>query len=1579
MTHVDAGKRKKKKEINSRLFYGRNIDILCSKYLLASVEDEKHTYSSYEESSEEDDILDSGGNGNNLVEILSTSGEEPTFAPPKKFLPGEFNCDIVYTKRFPLHWRLAPNAAYNKLMTDTLPPFLVKNMPGMFVCSHKNAVVYCFLSEVATSIHHGPTLPDSMNQSFLNSANNVDDSYYGANPESPYGSSLVTSNNEPEVLGTSQSRIRHHSHVYNKPSPQGSIGSDRQQFSPRNSPSLTDTGGASASSPAAGLRKQPSARHYEGRELVLDVYGVEVDYYIIDGLVEMIDSRITSEITLKEVQQFLVRNPNSKLSRADIDFILPVDKEPLIRHQLIIPSLIENTVQFLKIFRKNVLSGSSLHPIHSNYLPGIIKRHHDKRYSNYDYTMNGSRVLEEQSQRIPTEEWSCLDFAFYYNYLNRAPGMYLPLEQKIGEGVAGVCLSVLNEEELAYNRIISNYPSTNGEHGKFNMDALKTCLNSDMDRTDCGEKLRVAIDIWSHCKIDTNQIYQYIYKAFRQSVCDYIIENTVSCMANAKQDHEDFKSLAKLLLFAMKKAAEWESSTVRQISKQIQLAPWYFDGIILQLKSDLTDIHLSLDPFVARAVLSSELSSIYGMSDHQVDENIEYKVYVPGFCHTEADSSDLALHDKEGSSTKRLTSLVSRDPPLDITKPKEQQQVQRYTQNKKKLVEVETFNNINYRYLVISGLPELHSKYIPSSTPGIRRSSTEGGDQGVCRPNNSRNMYFANSGSAISPIGEEDYQQSNYNLRREDTASLHSRQESLASSISKALPGYMSKQKANDFKEVSHQHSFVLFTLDSFQISIHAYNCSDQFIDHIHHTTFRNVIQQETRHMGLNNILHQKLGLFHHSDTMINILSRKQEPDTNTTTAPVLIPATPLQHNALTQVQLANNSSSRTPMSPNLVNTIGRLVQIDSSSSIPSLESLSNDRKSKGSTIVADFENLQLLVKNTFDYKHRSLRKSYPLSVLDIYDNAKLCKSTASKSHPPGFTDTVFTAVREADANTVLRDMYADSTENNKNWYDKDYLLRHGEPYLDMYLARSKPLAAHEKAFKVYTKWADHYYGPGHTKTTDEMMTVDELKQILKASRLLHFCRTPLIFCESTTTTNSAPSERSSASLLVGGSGFKKLFNKPTVSKSPEITAWYETLSSGFMREYASYLESIGMHLIVYGPSNDQPDEIEAYLSRFTIAEDYSVDSPVVYLLQVFEGGSIMCEVRLTGAFVSVTLYTLHRRYGRLQHSPFSRQQRKEIGRENFQNFMGECDQFKQRIHVNSFVFDFHLRYIQRSLDDMDSLPPNLNLLSIIKNTVSVYDRPAIYSRNRIIHGTYEFTVEDSSKELIPWIMNTGHKMGLKTLKADKMPVACFVSSDDFSFDNRINSNLVVDSENAPFRYTLILCPAEKFANDQWRGTVGVHRQGSFDMIGSNSAQKLVGRIIGGPESRDGENYSRSISLQYFVLVTYRGMDRCYSSDRCQRAWSEVLKDKPKRYANFLDEVLSPETFKLNDVFQSAKYKMDDIIKKVLSKSDFCEQCKAIESNTFLYRHCISFTAKLIGIRCMKLCAQTCQRNHQNI
>ncbi|KAI9483439.1 MAG: hypothetical protein EXX96DRAFT_142328 [Benjaminiella poitrasii] len=1468
----------------------------CSKYLLSTVDEGKSLYSSGEESSEEDEFATSA-TGSNLVEILSTSGEESAFSPPKKFVPGQFSCNVVYTKRFTLHWRLGPNVAYNKLMNDTLAPFLVKNKNGMFVCSHQEAVVYCFLSECNITSHSSALL-DSMNQSYI-STHTTEDGFCLSNPDSPYSNTPLNVN-ENDALGTSHSRIRNSAYITNKPSPQGSINSERQQFSPNQSPYLTDIM-VTASSPLGG--KKSGGKNYEGRELVLEVYGVDLNYYIIDGLVDMIESRITSDITLKEVQQFLVRNLNSKLSRADIDFILPVEKEPLVHRLLHLPSVIENSAQFLKILRKNVSSGSSMYTLHSHYLPALIKHHHDLRYKGYVHNDIGNRISEENYTRTPIEDVSCTDLVFYYNYLNRAPGTYLPFEQKIGEGIAGICLTLLSNEGSACNKnTTSDHNDTKGLYELFTQERLLSCLDSDLEKIENGEKMNISVSIWSHSKIDVEQIYQYVYKLFRQSICDYIIENIITSVSLSKQITGDFKSITSAFLFTLKKAVEWESSTVKNITQPIKLAPWYMDSIIMKFKSSLLDVHVSMESIVGQADISFNFNDKDNTNDYLEEYNLYFPIHSSNIDEiTTIDKNQQLLSFQNskncisGSSSKNIKATgfegSNRDEEENIHTP--------------------VCNSRNYRYVIISGLPELVTKF-SSTTADYQILNNETYDMSYLNKLGVARSFPYGSSDSVNLFRDEELQ-SHFNktdaLKREDTTSSHSRQESLASSMSKLLPTHTTKTKNNDAKDISHQHSFLTCILDADQLSVFTYNCTDVFTESIYNTLYKIVAQEETRHMILNNILHQKMGLFQHSQKMGSIITRKHNSQENNLVSEQN--ASTLYHAALAQVQMINNNSTRSPMSSSFANTFGRLIQMDLSSSVQSNDNVSGEQKpvNKTAESIAFFENLQQIITNNLDSKSYQRQRQKSANYYLVENNEKLLNSVK----PTRATDLVFSSARENDANTVLRDAYTDSTDENQYAHDKDYLLRHGGPYLELYLAKSKPLAAHDKAFKVYTKWADQYYGPGHNKTIDEMMTVDELRLILKASRLLHFCRTPLIFSGSNTPTSSYME-----SVM---NGFEKLFSDIAVFKSKEMTAWYEILAQSFMKEYASYLESIGMHLIVYGPSNDNQDEIDAYLSDFTITENYSVKSPVVYLLQVFEGGSIMCEVRITGAFVSVTLYTLHRRYGRIQYANHSNYQRRhKVGREIFQKFMSECDRFKQRIHVNSFVFDFHLRYIQRSLDDIESPPSHLNLLSVIKNTASIYDRPAIYSRNRIIQGTYQLTIEKSLAELVSWMMNSSHKLGLKPLTIDQTHVACFMSSNSLTFTDQGN-------ENSPFRYTLIICSTDKSVSTEWRESMGVHQQGSFDLRGTNSIQKTISKVYTADITNES---SIEISFRYFILITYREMDCCMSSDHCRRAWSEVLKDRPGKHTNFMDEVLVPECFKVRDVFESAKLKLECLIEKAM-------------------------------------------------
>lgn len=227
--------------------------------------------------------------------------------PPKKFQPGQFGCDILLTKRFPLHWRLQPNSALTILSNEVLRPFAVKNRPNMFVIMRDNVVVYCFLSEGVAS--HAM---DSDSQ-------NDNESLY-LRPGSPCGGGYslqqIESNGERSMTGGGEmSHSKLHTTSFSSfagtASPHGSPHSERASTtSPTGRQQPINTSTSSNLSPSI---KKP--RYIESRELLFEVHGVEFGGWISE-LVEMLESRLMSQIIMKEVQQFLTRNPTSKLSRA---------------------------------------------------------------------------------------------------------------------------------------------------------------------------------------------------------------------------------------------------------------------------------------------------------------------------------------------------------------------------------------------------------------------------------------------------------------------------------------------------------------------------------------------------------------------------------------------------------------------------------------------------------------------------------------------------------------------------------------------------------------------------------------------------------------------------------------------------------------------------------------------------------------------------------------------------------------------------------------------------------------------------------------------------------------------------------------------------------------------------------------------------------------------------------------------------------------------------------------------------------------------------------------------------------------
>lgn len=678
----------------------------------------------------------------------------------------------------------------------------------------------------------------------------------------------------------------------------------------------------------------------------------------------------------------------------------------------------------------------------------------------------------------------------------------------------------------------------------------------------------------------------------------------------------------------------------------------------------------------------------------------------------------------------------------------------------------------------------------------------------------------------------------------EDT-SAYSRYNSLSGGLSLATDP---KARAA-YKEVLHRQSFLIVSVSTAGCKAYTYNFVTEVAQIALQTIQSIASRQDLRCRALRNIMNQKMGLFHHHESLNNIVSSDHD-------------------------QLAHGSAALeyTPRTPIMLPRIHHLASKSHSRS-QSEQGTLQEEKSKSKVTPSAFR--RLMSDNPALQQDSGSTSSFDMDKVQSRISADLVAM-----------DPILTAANLSHEKSVLRYAYTSPVVQEE---DKDCLQRHSEPFLATHLRRSELKAAHDKAFKVYTKWAERYsiMLRDPDQNPEEMMPVAELRLILKASRLLHFCRTPLTFSETSA------------------------MKKQEDNRDSSITeAWYKNLADTFMREYSAYLESAGMRLIVYGPSNDDAEENEAYLSQFRIAKDAVVSSPVIYLLQVFEGGTIMCEARLTDTFVFVTLYTLHRRYGRLAPllSASSKSDQENDGqRLKFKEFTNECDRFKQRIHVNSFVFDFHIRFIQRSLDNIGSLPPSVDILAIIRTLMTSQNPPASYSRNRILHGYYQMDAEYPA-DLLSFVIRNGQRLGLQAIHLHGHRVACFVSSSRASFEEES------DDPNASFRYTLVIAPPYNVEDT----TAELRTYESQDQY------LAVNRLVS-HEKASGNSSSNSSNtfLQYYILVS------CHFTERKKRTWSIAKPYSSKRLLDPLDEKIGGTT--LRRIAEQAVQKIESLTSKVKS------------------------------------------------
>lgn len=932
------------------------------------------------------------------------------------------------------------------------------------------------------------------------------------------------------------------------------------------------------------------------------------------------------------------------------------------------------------------------------HVTNAMKRHHAT-------TFNGASCDESE-------------LCFYYNCKQRVPGSSSPLELAVGQGMAGIAITLLNTQGEPVNLADMD---TAASAMDIDPTRIRRSLEADFKEPD-GDAFRVWIDVWSRASADGDVLNQHIYACFRQSLCDYMIEKTVTidlgaALAGFQRSLPTRRRLGKVLrkkfiesvLYILQKAAEWKSPTVHSFDQATQTMPWCMDDVIDFVDAELCNLDTANKLTVAWAPMTDRTGTA------------GWELY-------------------KGQTSMR-------------------QKVQS-----------------NIRIVGISGLTEFVEKLgtVVEQAPGRRTSTT------------SDRSRLSRRSSADS---KRDDRSRSSSTSQAPSTTTKLRNASLASS------SVLSKPETD-------KHSFLIMTMDVNHVAVSTYNWTEKTSFGIFDGIFRVATRQEARNHVLNNILHQKLGLFHHTLPMQHILE-SHETQLNT----------PPQHPSC-------QTHTRTPhlvTSPK--HSIKSRTETKGTETTPS-----SHRSSRRHT-----NSSMSLASSVFELRDMILYPTVPEK-----SDASVAPSTDDEYRQ------LSGQAGEIDHTLV------DETTDPDSRKEYDLLRRHGLPFLDALVRRTRMHTLQAKARSVYEKW-NKRYGDVQVDTSGEKLTRYEVTAILRTSRLLHYCRTPLLFSKFDTTWPSVE-------------------NDPVLRDT--AIQWFERLMDTILSEYETYLKGVEMRPI------DIDDDSNTTPSMFRVAKCIAIPSRSRYLLRVVEGGSIICEVRLTGINFSVTLYTLHHRsYGRRllgDKGSFEKRQRR------FKRFEALSARFKQYIHVRSFVYDFHLRYVQKLLEEQDMvpLPPEFNLITVIRQFGQIHTQPASYARNRFMHGFYEFEINTGREAFFESLMRNFPKHGLVNVVASNAAIGATATSRDLSFENGAGPDA------SEWKHTLLVCPALE---------------------------------------QDAEN-NGNVLLEYFVLTVHQGACSPMSASKSKQGSSD-----PANQA-----LLASEGYTMEDVMKSVCNRLDQIVSEVI-------------------------------------------------
>ncbi|KAG2393870.1 hypothetical protein C9374_003634 [Naegleria lovaniensis] len=520
----------------------------------------------------------------------------------------------------------------------------------------------------------------------------------------------------------------------------------------------------------------------------------------------------------------------------------------------------------------------------------------------------------------------------------------------------------------------------------------------------------------------------------------------------------------------------------------------------------------------------------------------------------------------------------------------------------------------------------------------------------------------------------------------------------------------------------------IVIILTSSELQVIAYNWKPQQFEKFKYHLHQTVSWLRCRAHLLNSILHQKLGLFYHSHS------------TNLATVPtnLLIPLGKPQKEvqfAFNNIDLLIYNKQSAPSDPKSSNTMRRTN--------PAVTTSTTTNNPTGSMIPPKQPILDVRGGQMYNrFKNPGMNSTLVTSsVNDISVKTDIQKVRKEKKPPSSKNQfgSLLKGIFDLDK-TPCKQLAKKTMNDNK---PRDPLLIHGLHFKHIVHQNYKKKVEQQQVSKIYGFW---------NKSQSTNLKSKDFQLIKNTSRLIHFCRVPLLFNPLRRILFSPSSFISSSSAAIiqhldseGVTGVEEQQN----NNLREI-GYHRKVFESFLSEYVEYIKSLDISDVFLHPS-DQHDSSPLLASTpsdmnpiTTSTDNKSRPQPTplvqvvgnqiiklqpttIYFHKQMDDGVLFLELGLDSIYVYLNVYIsdiTSQRPSLLNPRASTRGE-----------FLKKVSQFKHSLHMNSFSYDFHLRnFLNYLTTDYSGFPSTLSFMSLLKDFNQFYPNPPPHTRN-ILHS----------------------------------------------------------------------------------------------------------------------------------------------------------------------------------------------------------------------------------------------------